>query len=1436
MGANFSQREFCWELKFSKSEDVPGRSYELTVSTLMPHLIPALLRLAGFVGIAVLGTVSTIAAQSSWVYYGLDGKLAYQTWGNGNRIMDFSHAGYMGGGVALPNVATVQTLNPSGGDDRTAIQNAINAVASLPLVNGFRGALQLGPGTFLVSGQLNINASGVVVRGSGSGPGGTILQMTSASTMTLFSIAGSGSPSESGTVNITDAYVASGTNTLTVTSTSGFNVGDNVLVRRKVTTNWIAYLGMDQLVRDGATQTWITAGSTITTDRTVKQVSGNQLVLDAPLTDSFDSVYLGDPVGTVGLYTWSGRISQVGLEHLRIEAPAVATAYVSVNMNNLIDSWARDIVIQDGVNCFTLQKNTKRVTIDEVIITHTVPSTAAAGPSDFACTGTQVLFNKCQALGVGSWPFVTHTTGTGPIVVLNFLSSQHAGISPHQRWCTGVLADHCELPDAPSQTQGIAYRNRGTAGSGHGWTTGWSVAWNVTTPFFLVSAAPGTENWCIGGIGTMTSRAGQGDPDGIYDSLGTNVTLGPTASLYLEQLRERLGNQALANIGYESFLAVSPAAATAPSGGANVNYTVTVSTNTGFSGTVSLGVNGLPAGASAAYAPPTLTNAGSSTLTVTTTGATPLGSYTLTLTATNGAQFISNSVTLIVAPNFQLSAAPDSRTLPQGAGTSFTVTVTTNAAFLGTINLGVSGLPPNATANLTPASVNGNDTVNLAVTLATNTPLGTYPLTIRGTNGTDVVSDTVELIVGLPPAGVAIWNGGSAAGDDWNDPDNWGGNALTPGSTLFFTGNTRLENNNDTLFGTLYSNIVFNPGAGAFILSGNYITLVGNITNLSANPQTVALGLLVSSNLVFNGATAPLILGGGLFNMQAPPAITRLTFEGTGVITNVLVSGAGGTNVLGLMHAAANWTLMDNASSATMIVPWVLSISNGTFTFGAADSAPTLTSTTVNGQPADHQIGMVSGAVATFNMVNGTFTTAARLNTATTAGATGIVNQVGGTLNIGSQFQGANGAGANEVSLVTVSGGTMTVGGGTGPFYVASRGNGTLTISGLGTVSAGKFDISRNAAGNTVSSAGVVNLDGGTLMVTSVTNISANQQTGGSPTARFNFNGGTLLAKPGAASAFFGGCTVTPVTPITAIVKGGGAFIDDGGNAITILEPLQHDSALGGTLDGGLLKFGPGTLTLTKISTYTGGTIVFDGTLALIGTASIGNSAFIALVGATTLDVSGRLDGALKLNSGQAFAGNGTVRGSLLANPGALVLPGESIGSLTVTGAVTLQGLTGMELNAALGTNDLIRSFAAIHYGGTLLWTNDAGTLGPGSSFKLFDAPAYDGSFSNIEPATPGPGLLWDTAELTVSGTLKVMAVAAQPRISSIVRAGTNLALTATNAVAGPFRILATTNLSTPLLEWQPIGSNAFDGSGNFSTNLPIDPGKPRSFYLLQMQ
>ena len=119
-------------------------------------------------------------AASKWVYFGEDRKLHYRADARGNRIVDFSYAGYRGGGVRLPNVPASKTLAAVGGDNTPQIQAALDAVSRLPVnAAGFRGAVVLKAGTFEVDGTLRIAAGGVVLRGSGSAGGGTNIQLVS---------------------------------------------------------------------------------------------------------------------------------------------------------------------------------------------------------------------------------------------------------------------------------------------------------------------------------------------------------------------------------------------------------------------------------------------------------------------------------------------------------------------------------------------------------------------------------------------------------------------------------------------------------------------------------------------------------------------------------------------------------------------------------------------------------------------------------------------------------------------------------------------------------------------------------------------------------------------------------------------------------------------------------------------------------------------------------------------------------------------------------------------------------------------------------------------------------------------------------------------------------------------------------------------------------
>src|SRR5882724_10727265 len=302
--------------------------------------------LLAFISVAIAGTAVLVGAipeaafgqaTSPWVHYDSKGKLQYLADANGNRIIDYSSAGYEGGGIKLPRVAAKATVSPSGADDTTAIQSAIDTVSALPAnKKGFRGTVLLAPGSFSVSATLNITASGVVLAGSGSDSSGSVITMTG-SPFTLLNVSGSGSYTRGTAVSITDSYVPVGSRRFNVSDASGLKVGDTVLISRPVTAPWIAFMNMDKLVRNGLPQTWIAPGSEVLTDRTITHIWGTRITIDAPLTDSFDSQYLNPPGGSIATYTFPGRIAQVGIEHLSIVAPAQevsGTQYQAINLNN----------------------------------------------------------------------------------------------------------------------------------------------------------------------------------------------------------------------------------------------------------------------------------------------------------------------------------------------------------------------------------------------------------------------------------------------------------------------------------------------------------------------------------------------------------------------------------------------------------------------------------------------------------------------------------------------------------------------------------------------------------------------------------------------------------------------------------------------------------------------------------------------------------------------------------------------------------------------------------------------------------------------------------------------------------------------------------------------------------------------------------------------
>ncbi len=676
------------------------------------------------------------------------------------------------------------------------------------------------------------------------------------------------------------------------------------------------------------------------------------------------------------------------------------------------------------------------------------------------------------------------------------------------------------------------------------------------------------------------------------------------------------------------------------------------------------------------------------------------------------------------------------------------------------------------------------------------------PLTASGPYNYTFTLDTsvpheIRLVAsGGPP----VWTGGSATVNNWSDPANWGGTTIAPGDSLYFSGGARLNNNTDTLADTLYNNLTFVAGAEAFSLNGNSVNLGSSIVNDSLNPQTINLNLSLAAANTFSGSSGPLVIGGDVLNTVN---LATLTLGGTGVLSNRLASAGAVTNTLVLNDTNANWTLRDSPSSTAVTNPTALDIQAGTFNFGQAASAPVLASTAA----INARLGAIGGAPAVFNMVNGTLIIPVRFNLGTAGNTIATLNQSGGLISVEDVLQGSDGS-ATAVSTINVSGGTLSVGETeTSPntFFLCSRGTGTLTLSSSGLVRCGTFDVSRNVSA--LGTIGVVNLDGGTLNATRVSTGTSSFTAGGTPSATFNFNGGTLKARASSTTYFQGRTEL----PITAIVKAGGAIIDSDINAISVLEPLQHDGALGGTPDGGLTKLGTGTLTLTAANTYTGPTLVNNGTLVVSGSLA---------ATATTVASSGRL------------GGTGSIGGTATVNAGGTVAPGTAtgIGTLTVANAI-LNGSTFIKLNksATPAVNDVLAA-TAISLGGTLDATNAGPMLNSGDSFTVFSG----GLSGSIVPGTLPPlwpGLTWDTTQLNTAGRISVTGTLIPPQITGGI-SGTNFVLTGSGGVQGAaYRVLASPNVAAPPADWIPVATNVFDSSGNLNVSLGVNPGIPMLFY-----
>lgn len=513
-----------------------------------------------------------IAPATTLVYSGMEGKLIYTPDSLGNKIPDFSNAGFKGGGVAIPYIPNKVTVWPVAGDNSAVIQAAIDKVSAMPLdAQGFRGAVLIKQGTYPLDKPLYIKASGVILRGEGSTEIGTILFGRTVKPVagarggasSLINLAGDKgiTAQEATKQSVTDNYVPVGARSFSVTVAKGFKVGDKVLVRRNGNQDWITAIGLDSAtVKNNRWRPFV-----ITYDRIITDIKGNTITVDAPIFTAIETKWGG---GDVVKYT-DDRIENVGVENLRGISeydPAVRTSqyynmdrpdskptaaykgeeYFSdenhyrnlITISNAKNVWVRSMSAYHFVNSVVqTDRGTKWVTIQDVESWEPVSVRQGARRFIYHLQGQLALVQRCFSQK-GRHSFVLQGSEASGNVFFDCKAvNPYSTSEPHNKWVNGILYDNVKAPLTARFWDYII-----------GWAGANIVMWNCEGDF-LIQSPPTAKNYSFGHIGTASviynsQLQDLTKPRGYIESLDRHVA---PKSLYLTQLKERLGAEAVSN-------------------------------------------------------------------------------------------------------------------------------------------------------------------------------------------------------------------------------------------------------------------------------------------------------------------------------------------------------------------------------------------------------------------------------------------------------------------------------------------------------------------------------------------------------------------------------------------------------------------------------------------------------------------------------------------------------------------------------------------------------------------------------------------------------------------------------------------------------------------------------------------------------------------------
>ncbi len=284
--------------------------------------------------------------------------------------------------------------------------------------------------------------------------------------------------------------------------------------------------------------------------------------------------------------------------------------------------------------------------------------------------------------------------------------------------------------------------------------------------------------------------------------------------------------------------------------------------------------------------------------------------------ASNLVNFWNNNGT----PDFSLAAAPASRSVNQGGTATYTVTESVFDNYSNTVTFSVSGLPAGASSTFTPATLSGAGTSSLSITTLATTPLGSYPLTISGTDGVLTHTASVTLVVTAPdfsltasPASQTVVVGSTAnytatvaALNGYTGTVSFSVSGLPAGASPVFTPPSVTGSGSSglaitTTVGTTPSGsypLVITGTDGVITHTANVTLVVTNFV-ISASPASLTVSQGTAASYTVSLATASGYVGTVSFSVSGLPAATTPLFSPTSLT-------ASGTTTLTISTSATS--------------------------------------------------------------------------------------------------------------------------------------------------------------------------------------------------------------------------------------------------------------------------------------------------------------------------------------------------------------------------------------------------------------------------------------------------------------------------------------------------------------------------------------------------